>query len=150
MSYTWLHAMYLLICPTCSEEVSSGWKDSPKTVLDVYRELIQSGLRIWVFRCALILNTKLFFLFSCLLAMLENMEILRCKKKAMRCSCKSLMILHSSIHPVRFNLCNLVWLDTKFEKEETFGICGNMQWENYGYKIMPLRSEPSKLNRSQI
>ncbi|XP_016514330.1 serine carboxypeptidase II-2 [Nicotiana tabacum] len=33
----------------CSEEVSSGWKDSPKTVLDVYRELIQSGLRIWVF-----------------------------------------------------------------------------------------------------
>ncbi|KAH0654705.1 hypothetical protein KY289_032383 [Solanum tuberosum] len=34
---------------TCSEEVSSGWKDSPKSVLDVYRELIKSGLRIWVF-----------------------------------------------------------------------------------------------------
>ncbi|PHT37572.1 Serine carboxypeptidase II-2 [Capsicum baccatum] len=34
---------------TCSEEVSNGWKYSPKTVLDVYRELIESGLRIWVF-----------------------------------------------------------------------------------------------------
>lgn len=47
--------MYLLIFPICSEEVSSGWKDSPNTVLDVYRELIKSGLRIWVFRYALIL-----------------------------------------------------------------------------------------------
>ncbi|OIW18638.1 hypothetical protein TanjilG_13390 [Lupinus angustifolius] len=33
----------------CSDEVHSNWKDSPKTVLDIYRELIPSGLRIWVF-----------------------------------------------------------------------------------------------------
>lgn len=53
--------MYLLICPTRSEEVSVGWKDSPKTVLDVYRELIESGLRIWVFRYALILMLSFSF-----------------------------------------------------------------------------------------
>ncbi|KAL9683578.1 hypothetical protein QQ045_015400 [Rhodiola kirilowii] len=34
---------------TCSDEVGSNWQDSPITVLDVYRELIHSGLRIWVF-----------------------------------------------------------------------------------------------------
>ncbi|CAK7338144.1 unnamed protein product [Dovyalis caffra] len=34
---------------TCSEMVSSNWKDSPRTVLDVYQELIHSGLRVWVF-----------------------------------------------------------------------------------------------------
>lgn len=34
---------------TCSDEVSATWKDSPKTVLDVYRELIHAGLRIWIF-----------------------------------------------------------------------------------------------------
>ncbi|CAL0307058.1 unnamed protein product [Lupinus luteus] len=33
----------------CSDEVSSNWKDSPTTVLDIYRELIPSGLRIWIF-----------------------------------------------------------------------------------------------------
>ncbi|XP_057731364.1 serine carboxypeptidase II-2 [Arachis stenosperma] len=34
---------------TCSEAVNSNWKDSPSTVLDVYHELIGSGLRIWMF-----------------------------------------------------------------------------------------------------
>lgn len=34
---------------TCSDVVSSNWKDSPRTVLDIYRELIPSGLRIWMF-----------------------------------------------------------------------------------------------------
>ncbi|PRQ46074.1 putative carboxypeptidase D [Rosa chinensis] len=34
---------------TCSEVVHATWKDSPRTVLDVYRELIISGLRIWMF-----------------------------------------------------------------------------------------------------
>uniref|UniRef100_A0A7N0V643 Carboxypeptidase n=1 Tax=Kalanchoe fedtschenkoi TaxID=63787 RepID=A0A7N0V643_KALFE len=34
---------------TCNEVVNSNWLDSPVTVLDVYRELIQAGLRIWVF-----------------------------------------------------------------------------------------------------
>ncbi|PON99336.1 Serine carboxypeptidase-like [Trema orientale] len=34
---------------TCSEVVYSTWKDSPVSVLDIYRELIHSGLRIWVF-----------------------------------------------------------------------------------------------------
>ncbi|KAI4335518.1 hypothetical protein L6164_014156 [Bauhinia variegata] len=34
---------------TCSEEVYVNWKDSPITVLDIYRELIPLGLRIWVF-----------------------------------------------------------------------------------------------------
>lgn len=34
---------------TCNELVNENWKDSPLTVLDVYRELIDSGLRIWMF-----------------------------------------------------------------------------------------------------
>ncbi|KAM7508362.1 hypothetical protein LguiA_018815 [Lonicera macranthoides] len=34
---------------TCSDEVNSNWKDSPKSMLDVYHNLIQSGVRIWVF-----------------------------------------------------------------------------------------------------
>ncbi|CAK9315096.1 unnamed protein product [Citrullus colocynthis] len=34
---------------TCSELVNLNWKDSAGSVLDVYRELIQTGLRIWVF-----------------------------------------------------------------------------------------------------
>ncbi|VFQ97064.1 unnamed protein product [Cuscuta campestris] len=34
---------------TCSNEVYESWKDSPGTVLDIYHELISSGLRIWVF-----------------------------------------------------------------------------------------------------
>ncbi|XP_054820210.1 serine carboxypeptidase II-2 [Prosopis cineraria] len=34
---------------TCSDDVNMNWKDSPLTVLDVYRELIQTGLRIWMF-----------------------------------------------------------------------------------------------------
>lgn len=34
---------------SCSELINGNWKDSPRTVLDVYRELISSGLRIWMF-----------------------------------------------------------------------------------------------------
>ncbi|XP_051149001.1 serine carboxypeptidase II-2 [Andrographis paniculata] len=35
---------------TCSDTVSENWKDSPLSVLDVYRELLKSGeLRIWIF-----------------------------------------------------------------------------------------------------
>lgn len=34
---------------TCSDLVSTNWKDSPITVLDIYHELIHSGLRIWMF-----------------------------------------------------------------------------------------------------
>ncbi|XVE71679.1 hypothetical protein DITRI_Ditri10aG0170700 [Diplodiscus trichospermus] len=34
---------------TCSEIVNINWKDSPRTMLDVYHELIDAGLRIWVF-----------------------------------------------------------------------------------------------------
>lgn len=34
---------------TCSEFVNLNWKDSAGSVLDLYRELIQAGLRIWVF-----------------------------------------------------------------------------------------------------
>lgn len=34
---------------TCSEEVNINWKDSPRSMLNVYHELIHSGLRIWVF-----------------------------------------------------------------------------------------------------
>ncbi|KAK7304135.1 hypothetical protein RJT34_15208 [Clitoria ternatea] len=34
---------------TCSEVVNTHWKDSPLSVLDIYRELIHLGLRIWVF-----------------------------------------------------------------------------------------------------
>ncbi|CAN4113278.1 unnamed protein product [Withania somnifera] len=33
----------------CSDEIFNSWKDYPKSVLDVYRELIESGLRIWIF-----------------------------------------------------------------------------------------------------
>lgn len=34
---------------TCSEVVNTNWQDSPMSVLDIYRELIGSGLRIWIF-----------------------------------------------------------------------------------------------------
>ncbi|KAG4204718.1 hypothetical protein ERO13_A04G058500v2 [Gossypium hirsutum] len=34
---------------TCSDIVNTNWKDSPITMLDVYRELIHEGLRIWIF-----------------------------------------------------------------------------------------------------
>ncbi|XP_059635963.1 serine carboxypeptidase II-2 [Cornus florida] len=34
---------------TCSDVVGLNWKDSPKSVLNIYRELIRSGLRIWIF-----------------------------------------------------------------------------------------------------
>ncbi|KAK9274582.1 hypothetical protein L1049_021831 [Liquidambar formosana] len=34
---------------TCSDLIYNNWKDSPKTVLDIYRELIHSRLRIWIF-----------------------------------------------------------------------------------------------------
>ncbi|PWA95989.1 serine carboxypeptidase-like 27 [Artemisia annua] len=35
---------------TCSEIVSGNWKDSPLSMLPIYKELISAGLRIWVFR----------------------------------------------------------------------------------------------------
>ncbi|KAJ6673426.1 SERINE CARBOXYPEPTIDASE-LIKE 29 [Salix viminalis] len=34
---------------TCSDVVNTNWKDSPRTVLDIYKELIHSGLHVWVF-----------------------------------------------------------------------------------------------------
>ncbi|KAG8077127.1 hypothetical protein GUJ93_ZPchr0006g45252 [Zizania palustris] len=35
---------------TCSSVVNTNWKDCEKSVLHIYHELIQYGLRIWVFR----------------------------------------------------------------------------------------------------
>ncbi|KAK6136258.1 hypothetical protein DH2020_029989 [Rehmannia glutinosa] len=32
-----------------SDTVNENWKDSPRSVLNVYRELLHSGLRIWIF-----------------------------------------------------------------------------------------------------
>ncbi|KAK6944321.1 Peptidase S10, serine carboxypeptidase [Dillenia turbinata] len=37
------------IWSTCSDQVNENWKDSPRSVLDIYSELIKSGLRIWIF-----------------------------------------------------------------------------------------------------
>ncbi|XP_073149332.1 serine carboxypeptidase II-2 [Henckelia pumila] len=34
---------------TCSDQVYDNWKDSPRSVLKVYSELLRSGLRIWIF-----------------------------------------------------------------------------------------------------
>lgn len=34
---------------TCSDVVNLNWNDSPTSVLDIYSELIQSGVRIWIF-----------------------------------------------------------------------------------------------------
>ncbi|KAH6819242.1 serine carboxypeptidase-like 29 [Perilla frutescens var. frutescens] len=34
---------------TCSNLVSENWQDSPRSVLNVYREVLPSGLRIWMF-----------------------------------------------------------------------------------------------------
>ncbi|GAB2267491.1 Serine carboxypeptidase II-2 [Dionaea muscipula] len=34
---------------TCSDLVNGHWLDSPRSVLDIYRELIPTGLRIWMF-----------------------------------------------------------------------------------------------------
>lgn len=34
---------------TCSDAVNENWQDSPASILPVYRELIDHGLRIWIF-----------------------------------------------------------------------------------------------------
>ncbi|OVA10301.1 Peptidase S10 [Macleaya cordata] len=34
---------------TCSNEINSNWKDSPRSMLPIYKELIGAGLRIWMF-----------------------------------------------------------------------------------------------------
>lgn len=34
---------------TCSEIVNNNWQDSARSVLDIYHELIDAGLRIWMF-----------------------------------------------------------------------------------------------------
>lgn len=34
---------------TCSDTVNENWLDSPSSVLDIYRELLNSGIRIWIF-----------------------------------------------------------------------------------------------------
>uniref|UniRef100_J3KWL5 Carboxypeptidase n=2 Tax=Oryza brachyantha TaxID=4533 RepID=J3KWL5_ORYBR len=34
---------------TCSDDLFYYWKDSPRSMLPIYRELIAAGLRIWVF-----------------------------------------------------------------------------------------------------
>ncbi|CAO2174694.1 unnamed protein product [Urochloa humidicola] len=33
----------------CSDPIYDYWKDSPKSMLPIYRELIEAGIRIWVF-----------------------------------------------------------------------------------------------------
>ncbi|KAI3771914.1 hypothetical protein L6452_03086 [Arctium lappa] len=33
----------------CSDDVEMNWKDAPMSVIDIYHELISSGLRIWVY-----------------------------------------------------------------------------------------------------
>lgn len=48
--YRTSHLMSINFILFCSDVVYTTWKDSPRTVLDVYRELIHSGLRIWMFR----------------------------------------------------------------------------------------------------
>ncbi|PIA38591.1 hypothetical protein AQUCO_02700064v1 [Aquilegia coerulea] len=40
ISYSW---------ETCSDIVGNYWDDSPKSMLPIYQELIQAGVRIWVF-----------------------------------------------------------------------------------------------------
>ncbi|KAH9321515.1 hypothetical protein KI387_016154, partial [Taxus chinensis] len=34
---------------TCSDAVGDHWRDSPRSMLPIYRELIKAGLRIWMF-----------------------------------------------------------------------------------------------------
>lgn len=47
---------YLLpLFVTCSDLVNENWKDSPRTVLDIYRELMHAGLCIWMFRSVVLL-----------------------------------------------------------------------------------------------
>ncbi|CAN6342551.1 unnamed protein product [Urochloa humidicola] len=40
INYTWT---------TCSDIINTNWKDSPKSMLPIYKELIAAGLRIWVY-----------------------------------------------------------------------------------------------------
>lgn len=46
--------------------VYENWKDSPKSVLDIYEELIPAGIRIWVFRFFLMIffSTKFIYLLN--------------------------------------------------------------------------------------
>ena len=45
-----MEVLKFLLMLFCSELVNTNWKDSPRTMLDVYHELIHSGLRIWMLR----------------------------------------------------------------------------------------------------
>ncbi|KQK07419.1 serine carboxypeptidase 2 [Brachypodium distachyon] len=40
INYTWA---------TCSDTINKNWGDAPRSMLPIYKELIQAGLRIWVF-----------------------------------------------------------------------------------------------------
>ncbi|CAN6347412.1 unnamed protein product [Urochloa humidicola] len=40
LNYTWT---------TCSGIINTNWRDSPKSMLPIYKELIAAGLRIWVY-----------------------------------------------------------------------------------------------------
>ncbi|CAL4907214.1 unnamed protein product [Urochloa decumbens] len=40
INYTWT---------TCSDTINTNWRDSPKSMLPIYKELIAAGLRIWVY-----------------------------------------------------------------------------------------------------
>ncbi|XP_051183430.1 serine carboxypeptidase 2 [Lolium perenne] len=40
INYTWA---------TCSDTINSNWRDAPSSMLPIYKELIEAGLRIWVF-----------------------------------------------------------------------------------------------------
>lgn len=59
---SWI-SLFLLLC---SGVVNNNWLDSPRTVLDIYHELIHSGLRIWMFRFSQFpnLHLRLCFLIS--------------------------------------------------------------------------------------
>lgn len=60
-----------LILILFSDVVFTNWKDSPRTVLNIYHELIQMGLRIWVFRLLLFSNIYI-WLRTCLLICLVS------------------------------------------------------------------------------
>ncbi|KAL3824664.1 hypothetical protein ACJIZ3_020693 [Penstemon smallii] len=58
----------------CNHVVSKNWKDSPKSVLNIFRELLHSGLRIWIFRFFLFHHN--ISLFICQFRMLYASRIL--------------------------------------------------------------------------
>lgn len=86
---------------TRSETISTNWRDSPKSMLPIYKELIAAGLRIWVFRYIV------FVFITCIGASLlaRQFDLVQSSSSTPFCMPKQPVITNMSAH--EFNFCKL-------------------------------------------